>query len=437
MNQIKLIITLLSLSATCTLFAQDSLQYWATKLDKIVGSSAEGYFFNNNFWEATGKTYNKILYGQFNGIVAGNEMKMYAIHPAIDVYNFAKGDILVDVAESYNMYARGHTLIWHSQTPDWFEEGDFTRDSLLKIMEDHITTIVTHYKGKIKEWDVVNEVIDGEGNLRESKWYNVIGSDYIDSAFVWAHRADPDAVLIINDYGIAGLNSKSDGLFKLVNNLLERKIPVHGVGFQAHLTSNDINFLSVKKNIERFNELGLLTNFTEVDLKIPASDFNSDAAWETQAKDYGKLLSMMLSNPLSKCFMVWGFSDNDSWIPDHTNNAYGQACIYDFIYRPKPAYYAMLDTLKAHNGVNVGVTDNIRKTHLRLTPNPAKNQIYIKTSEIIHTAIIYDIKGRIVKTSSYIKPGEPIEIDHLIKGLYLLKIIDSKHISQTFKFIKN
>lgn len=437
MTKKNFLILVFAITTIPNIKAQDSLQYWARKLDKVIGSSVEGYFFNNNFWTSTGRTYTKTLYGQFNGIVAGNEMKMDAIHPRIDEYNFTKGDILVEVAENHDMLARGHTLVWHSQTPSWFNNGEFTRDSLLSILKDHVTTIVTHYKGKIGEWDVVNEVVDGDGVLRESKWYNVIGPEYIDSAFVWAHRADPDALLFINDYGAEALNSKSNGIYNLVKGLLERGIPVHGVGMQAHFTVDEINFFSIEKNIERLNELGLLTNFTEVDIKIAKENFSSSSALAKQAEDYGRLLSMMLSNPMSTSFTVWGFSDNDSWIPNHTNGEYGQACPYDLIYRPKPAYYAMLDTLKAHNGIHVGI--NLTKTQkaFKIVPNPANENIKISSEIDFRLLNIYSLNGSLIKSYHGNNNNEPISIIDLEKGMYLIEIIDKENSRYSQKLIKN
>lgn len=433
-----LLISIFIVSFSFSTVGQDSLRTWAEKLDKTIGASVEGYFFENNFWKATGKTYNKILIGQFNGIVAGNEMKMDAIHPEIDSFNFVKGDILVEFAETYGMIARGHTLVWHQQNPAWFIDSTFTRDSLLKILENHITTIVTHYKGKIKEWDVVNEAMEWDGSLRQSKWQQVIGNDYIDSAFVWAHRADPDALLFLNDYGAEGKNSKSDGMFALVSGMLDRGIPIDGIGMQCHFTQGQINYSSVQQNMKRFNDLGLLTNITELDIRLPAEDFNSDAAFEAQANSYGRIISMMLNNDLCKTLIFWAFSDKDSWIPAHTGGEYGQSCIYDFIYQPKPAYYAVLDTLKVHNGW-VSSTQQTSTQALRIFPNPVNQKFTVQLSEELDDVFhggIYDTEGRNIKEFTAVSNKQQIDVSELRNGLYILILTGRDGTKYSCKIIK-
>jgi endo-1,4-beta-xylanase len=133
-------------------------------------------------------------------------------------------------------------------------------------------------------------VFESDGSLRESIWQQVIGDDYIDSAFVWAHRADPDALLFLLDYGAEGLNSKSNGIYTKVQELLGKGIPIHGVGMQCHLTTDNINFYSIESNVKRLTDLGILVCFTEVDIKIPADEFSTDVALQRQAMEYGHLL---------------------------------------------------------------------------------------------------------------------------------------------------
>lgn len=179
-------------------------------------------------------------------IVAGNEMKFDAMEPEQGNFKFETADKLVAFAEQHQMKVRGHTLVWHSQLPGWLGAGsegasnnnNYTRDELLKIMENHITTIVSHYKGRVHEWDVVNECVSDNSSqtLRNSIWQKVIGESFIDSAFVYARRADPDAKLYINDYSVefAG-NNKADRYYNLVKKLVARGVPIDGVGLQAHL----------------------------------------------------------------------------------------------------------------------------------------------------------------------------------------------------------
>lgn len=154
---------------------------------------------------------------------------------------------------------QGHTLCWHSQLPSWVTaglnngvaNGIYTRESLMGILKNHITTIVSRYKGKVQQWDVVNEPFnDGSGTLRTSIWQQVIGNDYIDSAFVWAHRADPEAKLYLNEYGseFTG-NTKSNAIYNFLKGIKERGIPITGIGMQCHFTVNTINFTNLDQNI--------------------------------------------------------------------------------------------------------------------------------------------------------------------------------------------
>jgi endo-1,4-beta-xylanase len=426
--------------------AQDTLKYWAEKLGRHVGSSVEGYFFQDNFWLMVNKTYHKVLNGQFDMIVAGNEMKFDATEPQRNVFSFTKGDILVEYAETWDMAVRGHCLLYHNQLPDWVNagltngvnNGLYTRDTLLAILENHITSLMTHWKGKVREWDVVNEVFNGDGSLRESIWKQVIGDDYIDSAFVWAHRADPDALLFLLDYGAEGINDKSDSIYAKCRELLGKGIPLHGVGMQCHLTKGNINFFSMGENIKRLTNLGLMVCFTEIDIKIPAEEFSTESALMAQAQDYGNLMALFLDCDKCPSFVVWAFSDADSWIPGHTNGAYGQACLYNVKYQPKPAYYAVLDTLKARNGVPVGVR-SLSDKMLTVYPTIVDEYFVVVDdtgSGEFETAIITDMAGKQIARFHGIKAGKRIPVSWMGKGLYIISLIDASGNTYVQKLIK-
>jgi endo-1,4-beta-xylanase len=140
-----------------------------------------------------------IIETQFNSITPENILKWEAVHPEPNKYNFAPVDSFVALGEKNNMFMVGHTLIWHYQTPAWVFEDDsgnlVSRDTLLQRMRDHIFAVVGRYKGRINGWDVVNESVEDNGQLRKSNWMQIIGEDYIQKAFEWAHEADPDAEL--------------------------------------------------------------------------------------------------------------------------------------------------------------------------------------------------------------------------------------------------
>src|SRR5262252_4880804 len=157
---------------------------------------------------------------EFNIVTPENEMKFGPIHPGPEMYNFANADAIVDFATSHKMAVKGHTLVWHSQLPGWVTGGTWTRESLMSVLHDHIMTVVGRYKGRVVWWDVVNEAMSDQGSgLRDTIWLRVIGPDYIEMAFRWAHEADPAAKLLYNDYFAEGLGVKSDAVFTLVRNL--------------------------------------------------------------------------------------------------------------------------------------------------------------------------------------------------------------------------
>jgi endo-1,4-beta-xylanase len=180
----------------------------------------------------------ELILAQFNSMTAENAMKMGPIHPAENRYNWEPADEIVDFAVANGLKMRGHTLCWHSQTPDWlFKDGkgnEVTKEVLFQRLKDHITNVVTRYKGKIYAWDVVNEAIDDDDTkfYRDSPWYKICGEEFIAKAFQYAHEADPDAILFYNDY-----NTESPGkrkrIFEIVKKLVDAKVPIHGVGLQG------------------------------------------------------------------------------------------------------------------------------------------------------------------------------------------------------------
>ncbi len=197
---------------------------------------------------ATDARYDATLRTEFNIVTPENEMKWNAIHPEPTVYNFGPADIIVTFAQQNGMTVRGHNLAWYSQNPAWLtqmcNDPSVTRDQAIAILRDHIYTVVGHYKGKVAEWDVVNEALNDDGTLRagcgegQTPWAKMIGSDYLDLAFQFAREADPAAKLFYNDYGGEGLGTKSDAIYNLVAGMKQRGVPVQGVGLQMHVDLN-------------------------------------------------------------------------------------------------------------------------------------------------------------------------------------------------------
>lgn len=293
---------------------------------------------------ATDSQYRKILASQYNLVVPGFAMKFVHIHPGPTQYAFADADSLLAFARANGMAVHGHTLVWHSSLPSWITSGTFSRAQLLAVLRDHITTVVGRYAGKVATWDVVNEVMGDNGtSLRSTIWLNTIGAEYIDSAFVWAHRADPTARLFLNDYGAESATPKADGILRLAQGLRARGIPIDGVGFEAHFTTSPPPASSIRANFARFANAGFDIRVSELDVRIP--DGSAVAALTAQGALYRDVLDACLL--LARCGSLtsWGFTDHDSWIPAYFPG-FGRALPFDSVYQPKPAFDSMAVRLR-------------------------------------------------------------------------------------------
>jgi endo-1,4-beta-xylanase len=310
-----------------------------------IGAAADAGLLLNN------EQYRTVLGREFNAVTPENAMKWNPVRPSRDEFDFEAPDSLVAFAAENDMDVRGHTLVWHSQLPDWIENYHGQEDTLRTILENHIKTVVNHYEeeypGQVSRWDVVNEVIEGT-QLRNSIWLETIGEEYIALAFEWANEANPDAELYYNDYGIAGGGSKADAVYDLVSGLVNDGVPIDGVGFQSHLNTENPapSDEDLVNNMERYQDLGLDVAITEIDVRIPlGSDGEpSDDQLSTQADYYERFLNTCLFVDNCTEFRIWGFTDAESWIPEHFDG-YGAALIFDEQYNKKPAYNRILKVL--------------------------------------------------------------------------------------------
>ncbi|RKD92379.1 endo-1,4-beta-xylanase [Mangrovibacterium diazotrophicum] len=223
----------------------------------------------------------RVVKEQFNAIVAENCMKSEKIQPQEGVFDFHLPDQFVDFGEQNGLFVTGHTLIWHSQAPAWFFVdslgNDVSREVMIERMKTHIQTVVGRYKGRIKGWDVVNEAILDDGSYRQSKFFEIIGEDYIRLAFEFAHQADPDAELYYNDYSMANAG-KREGVVAMVKKLQEQGVRIDGIGMQAHIGLGHPDIAEFEKSIEAFGALGVHVMITELDLTLlPFPDQNVGA----------------------------------------------------------------------------------------------------------------------------------------------------------------
>lgn len=314
----------------------------------------------------------RLVKKHFNTITAENVLKWAEVHPEPDRYDFEQADQFVDFSEANDMFIVGHTLVWHNQTPRWVFEDEngerLGREVLLERMHDHIQTVVGRYRGRIHGWDVVNEALNEDGTLRQSPWLQIIGEDYIEQAFRWAHEADPDAELYYNDYSLEN-PAKRDGAVRLVRRLLDAGIPVAGIGTQAHhlIDPNHPTVEAQAAAIDSFAALGVDVMITEMDIAVlprpqqywgaditqsaelsaelnPFSEGLPDSVQVQLAQRYADLFDVFLqkSDKISRV-TLWGVRDTDSWLnnwPIRGRTTY--PLLFDGQGRPKPAFHAVV-----------------------------------------------------------------------------------------------
>jgi endo-1,4-beta-xylanase len=334
---VSLVFLLIALLSPATSNAQNRpLRAPADERGFFIGAAVDMSPFRND------SQYLATLRREFNMIVAENAFKMDAVRPSMTTFNFTDTDALVSFAQANNMRVRGHTLVWHNQLPGWLTNGNFTREQVIDIMRDHIFTFVGRYRGMIEAWDVVNEAIDDNAQMRNSFWLQRIGPDYIRLAFEFARQADPDAKLYYNDYSIEGLTAKSNAVYNLVSSLKNQGVPIDGVGWQHHQINPFRIGQANRDNARRLAALGLEISLTEMDVRISLPTTPDEL--QQQALAYSDSINFCLTEPNCVALVTWGFTDRYSWIPG-TFSGFGDALIFDANYQPKPAYFALLDVL--------------------------------------------------------------------------------------------
>ena len=323
-----------------------TLRYYAEKNSKMIGAAFCTYKGLDSDRTSAAK--------QFNMKVAENEMKMDALQPSQGQFSYGSADQLVSLAKNNNMTVRGHCLVWHTQQPTWLSsdgkknDKGWTRQQALDIMKNHITNVLKHFKGKVMEWDVVNECLDDDQSiirtnpdgykLRPTVWQLAIGNDYIDSAFVYAHRADSTVQLYINDYDVEMQGkAKAVAYYNLVKRLQKQNIPLDGVGLQCHFSIGDVDSVKLEKTVRLFGEVGLKCIITELDMGVPST---TTANLEEQARNYRVITDIVLNNDNCPNLVIWGIKDNDSW------RSGSNPLLYDSGLGKKKAWYAVRSALR-------------------------------------------------------------------------------------------
>ena len=339
--------------------------------DALKGKFLMGTALNTRQIEGLNPAEMEVVKTHFNSIVAENCMKSGRLVPEKDNYNFEIADKFVEFGEDNNMAIHGHTLVWHSQIPRWFFKdnagNEIDNKELTRRIKDHINTVVSRYKGRIKSWDVVNEAVLDDGSLRKSKFYNLLGEDFIKIAFETAHKADPDAELYYNDYSTS-IPEKRDGIVHMIKNLMAQGVPIHGIGMQGHVGMDYPELDEFEKTIEAFSDLGLKVAVTEFDITVLPSPWDNQGAevsanfeykeemnpypdklpdsvniaFNARCLDFFKLF-LKHQDKLDRITM-WGVNDGNSW---KNNWPVGGRTDYPLLFdrknRPKPIVDHIVD----------------------------------------------------------------------------------------------
>jgi len=315
-----------------------------------------------------------IVAAQFDSISPENVLKWERVHPSLDTYNFELADKYVAFGEKNHMFIVGHNLVWHSQVPNWVFQDDqgkpLTREALLQRMHDHIFKVVGRYKGRIQSWDVVNEALNEDGTLRKSKWQQIIGDDFIEKAFEYAHQADPQAELTYNDYSLEN-EAKLKGALALVARLKAHGVAITTVGIQGHDSLAHPTVEEEDAAITAFAKLGVKVAISELDIDVLPRDpklFSADVSLNVKqdpklnpyanglpddvqqelARRYADLFAVFLKHRAEMSRVTfWGVTDRDSWlnnwpVPGRTS----YPLLFDRNGKPKPAFEAVIEQEK-------------------------------------------------------------------------------------------
>ncbi len=295
----------------------------------------------------------ELIKKHFNSLTAENVMKPGPIHPEEDRYAWENADKIVEFAQANNMKVRGHTLCWHNQTGAWMLKDDqgnqVTKEVALARLKDHITQVVSRYKGKIYAWDVLNEAVEDSDSTtiyRESLWYRICGEEYISKVFQWAHEADPKALLVYNDYNATN-PSKRDRIYTMLKKLLDEGVPLHAVGLQGHWNINEPTEQNLRDAIDKYSSLGLKIQITELDVSIYMSRADTVDIGFTPEREQKQINLYKMAfdvfrgkKDVINSVTFWNVSDRHSWRDRRDMKCY--PLLFDENLKPKKVYWEVV-----------------------------------------------------------------------------------------------
>lgn len=302
------------------------------------------------------RPYTDILTSQFEFVLADNQPNWHFtdadLRPSPTTFDFSRVDEVIKFAEDHNMAVQAHHYIWGEEKwlPQWLLNGGYNKQQLLDLIHEHITAVGERYRGKVREWSVVNEAFSRGQNIYglHDWWADHIGDQsYIDQAFIWARQADPNSKLILNDFGNEGINDISNAMYEYIKAAKARGVPIGGIGMQMHIDgTHPPTKDEVVANMKRFGDLGVKVYVTELDVNmndVKADDKDRD---QIQADIYYEMMRACIESKVCPSFALLGITDKETWynylpgVPD------SRPLMFDKNYRPKPAFYSLRDALQ-------------------------------------------------------------------------------------------
>ncbi len=316
-----------------------TLRQAAQAKGKLIGTAVDGDLLRDDVQYAT------LLAQEFNAVTPENATKWEPLEPQDDKYEFSDADFIVEQALAQEQPVKGHVFAWHQQLPSWVE-GITDAEELRVALREHIETTMERYRGKIMVWDVVNEAVDDNApaGYRDNLFYQLLGPDYIEEVFVMAHEVDADALLYYNDYAIERMGHKAEFTYRMLRDLLERGVPIHGIGMQSHLAVHRYPAADdLRDNIRRFAELGLRVEISELDGRTSGLTGTLEQKYEAQRIAFQETVASCVLEPGCTGVTLWGFLDEHSWLNDEGEAEHG--LIFDDNYEKKPGYFGVMNGL--------------------------------------------------------------------------------------------
>lgn len=296
--------------------------------------------------------YKSILTSQYDFVSVDGELNWTfnngSLRPSAGKFDFTNPDIVFNFASANNLPVQAHHLVWGEEKwlPAWLKNGNYSKAQLLELIHQHISEVSSHYKGRVREWTVANEAFTRGQHLfgLNDWWADHTGDlEYIDKSFIWAHQTDPNAKLLLNDFGNESLNSTSDAMLAYIKGMQQRGVPIDGIGMQMHIDgAHSPDKQSVVDNMRRFGGLGLGVYVTEFDVNMSGVSGNREQKYQVEAKVYRDMASACVESKVCYSFAELGVTDKDSW---YNELGFKDAwpLPFDEKYQPKPAFLALRD----------------------------------------------------------------------------------------------